>query len=156
MIASPTFRGPYYGRVMPDGNFFTGKDYTEEVGDLLSRMAKDPKKASLEQGRLTGRCCFCRKLLSEEKSTKLGYGPVCATKFGLSHTKEQSRKAHRLDSGDLFTDPPTRKRRKVKVVPGTGRPGKREAAAAMSKFLARQSKPKAATRRIIRRNIEEV
>ena len=34
-------------------------------------------------GRLAGRCCFCSFPIDTPESTLVGYGPVCATKYGL-------------------------------------------------------------------------
>jgi hypothetical protein len=151
MIASATFRGPYYGRVMPDGKFFAGRDFTDEIGEMLNAMSADPKGSAAAQGHLTGRCCFCRKMLSDDKSIKLGYGPVCAKKFGLSHTRKQATKVARYASGDLFTGvgKVRRKVRRVKVVPS-------ENETAMSELLGNEPKPKSKARRIVRRSIEGV
>lgn len=34
-------------------------------------------------GRLVGRCCFCSHAIDTPESTAVGYGPVCASKYGL-------------------------------------------------------------------------
>lgn len=88
MIAATSYPGPYYGRVMPNGDFFPGKDLTPEVEGLLVDMAHDPVKTAAAQGKLTGKCCFCCKPLDDPKSVTLGFGPVCAKKFGLMHSKK--------------------------------------------------------------------
>lgn len=33
---------------------------------------------------VTGHCCFCSLPLTDERSTAVGYGKVCADHFGLS------------------------------------------------------------------------
>ena len=79
--------GPYYGKITAEGNVFAGRDFTDELGEALHSMALDPLGFALDQGNLTGNCCFCRKQLTTDKSTALGYGPTCAKRFGLAHTK---------------------------------------------------------------------
>lgn len=49
----------------------------------LQDFAANPIKYAKEYGRLTGRCCFCRKRLTDERSTGQGYGPDCAEHFLL-------------------------------------------------------------------------
>jgi hypothetical protein len=34
-------------------------------------------------GKLVGRCCFCSHAIDTPESTAVGYGPVCASKYGL-------------------------------------------------------------------------
>lgn len=77
----------WYGRVYPDGRWQEGRGSPEAnkaVEGLLTRLASDPEKVATEYGRLTGNCCFCSRKLSDERSTEVGYGPVCAKKFGLN------------------------------------------------------------------------
>lgn len=76
----------WYGRVYPDGRWQEGRGSPETnkaVEGLLTRLASDPERVASEYGRLTGNCCFCSRKLSDERSTEVGYGPVCAAKFGL-------------------------------------------------------------------------
>ena len=50
------------------------------------RPARHPARAAGgKHGKLTGHCCFCNSELSDEKSTAVGYGPVCAKRWGLPH-----------------------------------------------------------------------
>ena len=87
MIASPHFGGAYYGRVT-DGGFFPGRDFNPEVGQLLHDLASDPEGTASKHGHLTGKCCFCNRKLEDERSTEVGYGPVCAESFGLKWGKK--------------------------------------------------------------------
>lgn len=34
-------------------------------------------------GHLTGRCVFCSRKLTDDRSTEVGYGPICADREGL-------------------------------------------------------------------------
>jgi len=93
MVASPEFGGAYYGRVDGEGRFFPGRSADAESLGLLERFAADPLKVAAEHGHLTGRCCFCNRALSDDKSTALGYGPVCAKKWNLEHSAAAARRA---------------------------------------------------------------
>jgi hypothetical protein len=77
----------FYGRVSPSGNWEMGQAIDEIVGDavaeLLHRLAADPEQVASSYGKLTGCCCFCTSQLSDPKSTAVGYGPVCAKRWGL-------------------------------------------------------------------------
>lgn len=77
----------FYGRVSPAGHWEMGHAIDEVVGDavaeLLHRLAADPEQVASSYGKLTGCCCFCTSQLSDPKSTEVGYGPVCAKRWGL-------------------------------------------------------------------------
>ena len=73
----------WYGRVELDGSFTAGRDLTVPIRELLTELAADPAKVAGQNGVATGACCFCAKLLSTRESRSVGYGPVCAEKFGL-------------------------------------------------------------------------
>lgn len=79
--------GTYYGRISPEGEVtFSRSLDRDEQHDLLkviTRLAAEPAKVASEYGSLTGNCSFCRKPLSDERSTKVGYGKTCASHFGL-------------------------------------------------------------------------
>lgn len=53
------------------------------VEQALLNFASNPVKVAAEYGKLTGRCCFCGRGLDDERSTAVGYGPVCAKHYGL-------------------------------------------------------------------------
>lgn len=83
----PFGENTYYGRISPRGVLEWGRDATEErrgqLAPLLARLAAEPAKVAAEYGHLTGQCCFCARVLNDERSTAVGYGPICAEKFGL-------------------------------------------------------------------------
>lgn len=80
----------WLGRIYKDGTLIAGRGLTTEpafyaaVEGRLKAFAADPSKVGAEDGLLTGRCCFCRKALTAEKSTAVGYGKKCASNFGLA------------------------------------------------------------------------
>jgi hypothetical protein len=76
----------WYGRITREGEYQPSRKFEAQqtaIGQALSAMASDPAKAASEYGHLTGRCCFCNRTLDDERSTAVGYGPVCAKHFGL-------------------------------------------------------------------------
>jgi len=73
----------WYGRIQLDGSMQESRSMTDDVRELLTELSADPAKVAGQNGIATGCCCFCAKLLSTRESRSVGYGPVCADKFGL-------------------------------------------------------------------------
>jgi hypothetical protein len=76
----------WYGRITREGEYQPSRKFEAQqtaIGATLAAMANDPAKTAGEYGRLVGRCCFCRLPLSDERSTEVGYGKICAAHFGL-------------------------------------------------------------------------
>lgn len=76
----------YFGRISPLGELELGRDappVRDALVDLLERLARDPAKVAADFGHLTGNCCFCNRKLADGRSVTVGYGQVCAKKFGL-------------------------------------------------------------------------
>lgn len=63
----------------------------------LDRIATDPATAASEYGALMGRCSFCDLTITDDGSIAVGYGPICAKKFGLPHTAKGTRKVASLE-----------------------------------------------------------
>lgn len=80
----------WLGRIQKDGTLQAGRGlstegaYAAAVETRLKAFAADPSKVGAEDGLLTGRCAFCRKALTDEKSTAVGYGKKCASNFSLA------------------------------------------------------------------------
>lgn len=89
-IASPGAFGEavWYGRVSPEGKWAKSKAVTEEIfnhlAGLLIDLGLDPSGTAEKYGKQSGSCCFCNKKLTDPKSLKAGFGPVCAEHFGLT------------------------------------------------------------------------
>ena len=74
----------FYGRITDKGEFFPANKYTPvEIIEGLKDLNTDPERKVIEQGIRTGRCCFCNTPLEDERSTAVGFGPVCARHYGL-------------------------------------------------------------------------
>jgi hypothetical protein len=86
--ANSGFDAAYYGKISPEGKFFKVGSCPATIEPLLQSFANDPEGIATKYGRLTGCCCFCGRKLTDERSTIVGYGPVCADKFGLDWGKK--------------------------------------------------------------------
>lgn len=73
----------FYGSIDTAGVFHQNPCAGPDVLKLLSELSADPAGVAAKFGLLTGRCCFCNKQLEDERSTAVGYGPVCADHYGL-------------------------------------------------------------------------
>jgi len=76
----------YFGRIDTKGDLFLayeGKQRSQEITDLLTRLVADPEKVASEYGKLSGNCFACHKQLTDDRSIRVGYGKVCAKKFKL-------------------------------------------------------------------------
>ena len=73
----------WYGRIKLDGAYEASGKAPQTLVDTITAFAKDPITVAAKYGKVTGVCCFCNKKLADEKSTHVGYGPVCAKKWAL-------------------------------------------------------------------------
>lgn len=85
-------RDQWIGRIEPTGKVSGGSlAENAQVLDALSTIAADPAAAAKAYGALMGRCSFCDLTITDEGSIEVGYGPVCAKKFGLPHKPKGTR-----------------------------------------------------------------
>ena len=73
----------YFGRIDEAGRLIEGRDMTDAVRALIADFAADPAAVGAAYGKRTGTCCFCSRHLETRESVHVGYGPICADKFGL-------------------------------------------------------------------------
>lgn len=74
----------WYGRIHSgQGEFEGSRKCPEWVLGALVEFESDPAKAAALQGQKFGCCCFCSRELITNDSVRVGYGPVCADKYGL-------------------------------------------------------------------------
>lgn len=77
----------FVGCVRPDGSTTSDLSRDTQLQQHILRVAEDPVTAAKEYAAVMGRrCSFCSKSLTDEGSTDVGYGPICARKYGLPHT----------------------------------------------------------------------
>jgi hypothetical protein len=84
----------YFGRIDKDGVLYEGRDLDADVRELITNLAADPEGVASIHGHRTGECCFCRTALTDARSVEVGFGPVCAKKFGLSWGKAAVKTVH--------------------------------------------------------------
>jgi hypothetical protein len=77
----------FFGRIGPDGRFDPSlsiePDTQAAIVAALLAMASDPAGTAATYGKLMGECCFCRLPLSDDRSLAVGYGKICARRYGL-------------------------------------------------------------------------
>lgn len=73
----------WFGRIRLDGTLDLKSTTPDWVTQLLVEFAADPITVARRYGRLTDSCSFCGKDLSDDRSTKVGYGPTCASRYQL-------------------------------------------------------------------------
>lgn len=72
----------YYGKIDAAGTA-DAKLQASPVYEVLQDMARDPLAFAVRQGRETICCMFCGRDLDTTESRTVGYGPICARRFGL-------------------------------------------------------------------------
>jgi hypothetical protein len=70
-------RGQLYGKV------WNGRKFTYEAGALARICRNITAEEAAAFGHETHRCVFCVRTLTDDRSTEVGYGPVCAARYGL-------------------------------------------------------------------------
>lgn len=79
----------FFGRIDAAGTLTNGSAMTDSVRALVDALAAKPEEVASIYGRRTGSCCFCGRGLEDGRSVAVGYGPICAEKFGLPWGEER-------------------------------------------------------------------
>ena len=94
----------WFGRVHLDGRYEPSRKLDAEAATAialaLEAFALDPEGQSRAYGRRTGSCCYCSQELTDPVSVTLGYGPICAKRWGLPHTLAAMRQAEYAAAND--------------------------------------------------------
>lgn len=80
--------GDYIGKIMADGTVGGELAQRADILATLNVVAENPAEAAKAYGKLTGRCSFCDARLTDDRSgssVEVGYGPICAKRYGLPH-----------------------------------------------------------------------
>ena len=83
MISKNGYGTPFYGVISQNGEFSLRHEANEAVIEAIKAFSSDPAALAAQHGHMTGNCCFCRRKLTDERSTTVGYGPECAENYGL-------------------------------------------------------------------------
>lgn len=76
----------FVGGLKATGALDVRRQYAEHVSAIaiaLDDLGSNPEQAAKRYGRETGVCCFCARELTDKRSVKVGYGPICAAKWNL-------------------------------------------------------------------------
>jgi len=73
----------WIGRICSDGRVEGPLASRPDVLACIALVAKDPAAAARAYGALMCRCSFCNLPLTDAGSVTAGYGPICASKWGL-------------------------------------------------------------------------
>ncbi len=87
--------GAWVGRIEPSGIIAGPLAFDPETIAALAVIMSDPAKAAASYGALSGACSFCDRALTDDGSVEVGYGPVCAKKFGLPWVRRGVRDVER-------------------------------------------------------------
>jgi hypothetical protein len=80
--------GEYVGAIKANGTERPqASAYSRRLFDagakLVAAFGMAPESFAASYGHATSRCCFCRRELTDGRSVEVGYGPVCADRYGL-------------------------------------------------------------------------
>jgi hypothetical protein len=75
----------WIGRILADGTVAGPMTRMAEVLATLEIIVADPAAAAAAYGALMGKCSFCNLPLTDAGSVEVGYGYVCAKRYGLRH-----------------------------------------------------------------------
>lgn len=82
----PFGQNEFYGWLLENGEWVKsalGDERSDYISPVIEELAGDPIAYVKEYGVKTGCCCFCNAKLESDNSLALGYGPVCAKRWGL-------------------------------------------------------------------------
>ena len=86
VYVQPTHGDGWYARIERDGSLTINPGQTYKgLEDELSMLAQNPVKFAADYGRRSGSCCFCHTTLTNPLSLSVGYGPVCADRYGMPY-----------------------------------------------------------------------
>lgn len=88
--SSGTRTGIYCGRIDPSGAFMPTDDCPLDVSMALREFNDNPLRVATAYGHATSHCCFCGRPLTDARSVAMGYGPVCAERFGLEWGEQRA------------------------------------------------------------------
>lgn len=84
-MSAPGYNQGWYARIKPDGSLILNDRIVRPINleEELRQFAADPVGYAADYGRHSSNCCFCGTTIESDDSLAVGYGPVCAEKWGL-------------------------------------------------------------------------
>lgn len=80
----PYGENKWFGRILLDGTWQMSGDVPQYVVSTVKRLSADPAGMAKKYAKVSGHCCFCNTPIESDESMAVGYGPICAKKFGLA------------------------------------------------------------------------
>lgn len=84
----------FYGRIHDNGELalgWRGEEKRTMIEKLLEMLNSDINGMVKRYGAKSGRCCFCRKTLTDPQSVAAGFGRTCSKHFGLQEEYRAAR-----------------------------------------------------------------
>ena len=81
----PFGENEYFGKIGTNGVADLRDACPESVRQLIDDLNNDAVGVIADRGRRSGTCCCCGKTLTHDDSIAVGYGPTCASNFGLPY-----------------------------------------------------------------------
>ena len=75
--------GTYCGKIMPDDRLLRIYPPFQDTISEINAFCIEPLAQSKIYGQRYSNCCFCGLELTNRASLQMGYGPICADKYGL-------------------------------------------------------------------------
>jgi len=73
------------GRILESGAWeLPGRGVSEWLKGFVELFAADPGEMAKEYGQASANCCFCHTTITTKESLAAGYGPTCASNYGLA------------------------------------------------------------------------
>lgn len=84
-MSAPGYNQGWYARIKPDGSLILNDRIVRPINleEELRQFAADPVGYAASYGQESANCCFCGTTITSDDSLAVGYGPVCAEKWGL-------------------------------------------------------------------------
>lgn len=70
-------------RIDAAGRVHLAHGWTSSREATIRAVAANPQEELAKAGLRTGTCCYCSRPLTAAESVHVGYGPICAARFGL-------------------------------------------------------------------------
>lgn len=95
----------WYGRINTNGTISYPRGISDsdkiKIEDELNNFSRDPANYANLYGKLTNSCMFCGLTLTNQQSIAVGYGPICAEKYGLPHGDLSKLEAYEASHGEI-------------------------------------------------------
>jgi len=75
--------GQWFGAIQLDGTWRGGRAKSTLVMETLANLEQNGIAFLNSNGIETGECCYCNSPIETDESIAVGYGPICAKRYGL-------------------------------------------------------------------------